>query len=112
MVVCFKSIKNVAKEGIVYIDEHEIERFLNFKDCYENWVNFKRKHENLNEEQNITLKNSCKYVGQRDICANPSYIEFFTKPFTRFIFDEDSKGEFKELQNLIINNGWTTLDLS
>ena len=47
---------------------------------------------------------SHKYVGQRDICAAPPFIELFTRPFTKF--------EFSELNNKINSAGWNTIDLS
>lgn len=37
-------------------------------------------------------------------------LEFFTRPFTRFEFDEEEA--FKQLRSDIISVGWSTYDLS
>lgn len=112
-----KLIKSVTTEGISYVDENGIEGYVDFKQCSENWIQYRKRSENLNHEKVIELKRSSKCVGQRDICANPRFIEFFTRPFTRFEFIEsdeypDTEMAFCKLQNDIISAGWTTLDLS
>jgi len=59
-----------------------------------------------------------RYVGQRDICAKPCYIEFFTYPkFTKFEFEKTNKclnpeELFTKLKDDIIVVGWNTIDLS
>jgi len=112
-----KIIKRVTNEGISYIDDSGSQGYVDFKQCNENWIQYRKRSENLSEERVIALRKRSKCVGQRDICARPRFIEFFTKPFTRFEFIEcdeypDAEKAFCKLQNDIISAGWTTLDLS
>jgi hypothetical protein len=112
-----KIIKKVTAEGLFYIDEKGLEGFINFKDCNNSWILYRQRKEHLDD---ITVANIRKHdncIGQRDSCAQPSFIEFFTYPkFIRFEFGasagKETKYSFDILQRAIIAAGWSTLDLS
>lgn len=113
-----KIIKSITTEGIVYINETGEDCFVNFKKCNESWINYRIKTENLNIEEINNLKKHDKCVGQRNICSDIKFIEFFTYPkFTRFTFQESKEYKnaeifFSSLKNNITLAGWTTIDLS
>lgn len=92
-------IKNVTEFGLEYIDEKGNTKFIDFKFCSQNSNN---------------LLNNPKYVAQRNILGYPwgapHYMEFFTEPLTKFVFD--SKEKFYELRGQIEQTGWLTFDLS
>ena len=109
-----KTIKKITSEGILYANEAAEDCFIDFKKCNQGWIQYKKRTEGLDDKALV----SDKFIGQRDICSNPRYIEFFTYPkFTRFEFkqsNESPDGEelFSDLQKNIILAGWTTIDLS
>lgn len=112
-----KIIKSITIKGINYSDEPGEEIFIDFEECNKNWIEYRKRTENLDDEKLDNIQIIDKGIGQRDICANPIFIEFFTKPFTRFEFKESAdypepKEAFIRLQNGIIAVGWKTLDLS
>ena len=113
-----KIIKNITTEGLLYIDETGQEGFVDFKHCNDNWIQYRKRTEQLNDISVDDLKKHDICVGQRDTCAQPCFIDFFTHPkFTRFEFKEISSSEelgysFNRLQQAIIAAGWNTLDLS
>jgi hypothetical protein len=72
-----KIIRSVTSDGISYLDDNGIEAFVDFKQCSENWIQYRKRSEKLNDEKANELKKSSKCVGQRDICAKPCYIELF-----------------------------------
>jgi small subunit ribosomal protein S1 len=92
-------IKNVTQDGLEYIDKNGNTKFIDFKICSQN---------------SAELLNNPKYVAQRNILGNPwgtpPYMEFFTKPLTKFIFN--SEENFYELRGQIEQTGWLTFDLS
>lgn len=105
-----KVIKGFTSNGLKYIDESGIDKFVNFKECNENWIRYRKRSETLDDEKFESVRLNDRCVGQRDICARPYFIEFFTRPFTRFEFDEEEA--FKQLKSNIISAGWSTYDLS
>lgn len=105
-----KVIKSITAEGIKYFDEAGIDNFVDFKECNENWIQYRKRTENLSDEKLEYIRRNDKCVGQRDSCARPQFIELFTRPFTRFEFETEQA--FVQMKNDIISNGWTTLDLS
>ena len=111
-----KVIKKVTTKGIFYIDDNKKEQFVSFKECHINWLNYRKREEQLYQKDVKTKLLSHKYVGQRDICAAPPFIELFTRPFTKFEFSESSTEAslkaFNELNNKINSAGWNTIDLS
>jgi hypothetical protein len=107
-----KTIKTISYNGLSYIDEDGIDKFVDFKECNENWIQYRKRSEKLTDEKVESIRRNDKYVGKRDICAQPCFIEFFTRPFTRFEFEDSAEEAFIQLKNEIISAGWTTLDLS
>ncbi|MEW9702912.1 hypothetical protein [Paenibacillus sp. SI8] len=111
-----KIIKSITPDGLNYIDETGMDKFVDFKECNENWIQYRKRRENLNDEKVEYIRGHDKCIGQRDSCAQPHFIEFFTRPFTRFEFEEStecsSEEAFAQLRNNIISAGWTTIDLS
>lgn len=111
------SIKSVSTNGINYVDDNGTEGFVDFKQCNENWLQYRKRKENLSDDKINEIRKTDKCIGQRDASANPSFIVFFTRPFTKFEFiktDEhpDPNEAFRKLKEDITNAGWTTLDLS
>lgn len=104
-----KNIKSITSLGITYSDETGIEKFIDFKVCNQNWIDYRKRTEKLND--NSIINDRC--IGQRDVCAHPIFIEFFTRPFTRFeLKGAKSKEAFSNLQKEILSAGWNTIDLS
>ena len=113
-----KIIKNITAEGIAYVDDLGNDCFVDFKECNRNWIQYRIRTEKLHANEFENLKQIDKCVGQRDICADPKFIEFFTSPkFTRFNFEKSAEYQnpeenFTKTQERILTAGWTTLDLS
>ena len=72
------TIKTLSSTSIV---GEEI--IVNFKECNENWIAYRKRKNAWTEEEYERFRNQSKCVGQRDICAKPPYFEFFTRPFTK-----------------------------
>jgi len=119
-------IRSLTSEGISYEDEHGVEQFINFSQCYQNylereltderWEQIKqlnRKTDNDKEAYIASVK-EWKQVAIRNVLEPPwadgPFIEFHTKPPVRFKFA--SIDQFYEVRNVIENNGWVTFDLS
>lgn len=103
----------ITKEFLVYLDEYGSEKKVDFKECNENWLKYRKRSENLSNEEIIKICDKDKCVGQRDIDASPCYIEFFTRPFTKIKFiGEDAENQFMDTMKSIWENGWNTLDMS
>lgn len=110
-------IKSVTAEGIRYFDSNGVEGFIDFKECNENWIQYRKRKESLSDDIVNDIRKVDKCIGQRDSCASPPFIELFTRPFTRFEFVKSNEypepiEAFKKLKEDIMNAGWTTLDLS
>ncbi len=105
-------IKTVRKDGIEYIDTNKKISYINFAECNENWLAYRKRTENLSHEQIALLRNKDKTVGQRDDSPK-CFIEFFTRPFTRFEFQlPEQKEEYEKLWFAVWNHGWSTIDWS
>lgn len=111
-----KIIKNITKKGITYTENNN-DFLISFEECNKNWLEYRKRKEKLSDIKLIETEKSDKTIGRRDVCANPPFIEFFTKPFTKFEFEQlpqnlNNKTNFSKLQNDIVNAGWNTIDLS
>jgi len=53
-----KIIKRVTNEGISYIDDSGSQGYVDFKQCNENWIQYRKRSENLSEERVIELRNA------------------------------------------------------
>ncbi|MFS0837436.1 hypothetical protein [Paenibacillus sp. 1P03SA] len=112
-----KIIENLSVDGLVYKDENDKSNRIDFKQCHENWIQYRKRTENLTEEMAAEIRKTDTRIGQRDFTANPPYIEFFTKPFTRIEFTisadkKDLQTELSRWKSEIVSGGWTTIDLS
>lgn len=106
-------VEKIISEGIYYINDFGENEFLSFEKCNENWLAYRKRTELLNKDQIDLLKETDKTVGQRDISIDQNYIEFFTRPFTRFVFNiPEQEEEYSNLRDSIILHGWKTYDLS
>lgn len=98
---------------------------ISFRECRKNWVAYV----NGSDEFHVTdlIEDQTKCVGWRDFFHTLPYIEFFSEPRVRFVFNDSnhifkiiwnkrvSRKEtkhFLKLQTRINEVGWTTYDLS
>jgi len=72
-----KIIKRVTNEGISYIDDSGSQGYVDFKQCNENWIQYRKRSENLSEERVIELRKRSKCVGQRILCKASVYWVFY-----------------------------------
>jgi hypothetical protein len=120
-----KNIINIGNLGLEFVNSSGENHFIDFNECKVNWIEYVNTSGQFSGGTSFKVEESV-CVGWRDICSKPSYIEFFTKPRLRFIFpykrtlveklfNTYSKKEYREfskLQQQIIENGWSTFDLS
>jgi|GEM_PF-3730576 hypothetical protein len=73
-----KIIKSVTSEGISYIDDNGSQGFVDFKQCNENWIQYKKRSENLSEEslQGLSLSNVMNILTLKRLFANYKMISF------------------------------------
>ncbi|WP_312470109.1 hypothetical protein [Neobacillus sp.] len=105
-----KQIQGVTVEGVRYINELGESRIIDFKECNQNWIQYRRRTENLKDDEIREVIRKDKTIGQRDSDAEPAYFEFFTRPFTRIEFE--SKNAFQQFRDTIAATGWSTIDLT
>ena len=107
-----KTIKSITAAGLFYVEENGEERFVSFDDCNENWLAYRKRKENLSEDEISRLEERDKIVGQRD--SDPEcFIEFFTRPFLRFEFETaEEKAIYHWAWCAVWESGWKTIDWS
>lgn len=91
---------------------------IDLKECNRNWIEDARKK--------TDEKTESKGVGERDICANPPFFQFWDDKRTKVVIEnkagilnvitkskeKSNKKLFLQLQSNINESGYTTLDLS
>ena len=107
-VITLKNIE-VSTESLRFQKETGEKITVNFKECNENWTAYQRRKNTWTEEEYEQFRNQSKCIGQRDVCAKPPYFEFFTKPFTKI--ELRNQKDFSELQKMVRDAEWTTIDL-
>jgi hypothetical protein len=122
-----KQIKEVTPQGIIYLDDNGEEKFIDFAGCHENYVRrmttpeYWERHKQMNRltdadwDDHMEQVKSSGFVADRDVTggfhkAGGPYIEFYTKPSTRFVFA--SEEEFQNVRVAISRARWQTFDLS
>ncbi|MEH7299996.1 hypothetical protein [Neobacillus drentensis] len=105
-----KPIQGITVEGVRYVGESGESRFIDFRECNQNWIQYRSRTENFKNDEIQEDIRKDKTIGQRDIGANPPYFEFFTRPFTRIEFE--SKNAFEQFRDTIGTTGWSTIDLT
>ncbi|MDL2274479.1 hypothetical protein LJC34_08105 [Oscillospiraceae bacterium OttesenSCG-928-G22] len=102
-------IEKITSDGIYYKDSEGKEGLINFNECNENWLVYRQRTEQLTDAQISSLRGWDRTVGQMEDDANPAFIEFFTRPFTKFEFNE--MNEFNSMRDSVYSYGWTMVDL-
>jgi hypothetical protein len=117
-----KRIKDITSEGITYLDDEGHEQFIDFAECYANYVKketspeYREQMKQLNNwtdadwEKDWEKMADWKQVGYRDFGAKPPYIELQTEPRTFFTFA--TQEEFQKARMAIFRAGWQTSDLA
>jgi hypothetical protein len=117
-----KQIKHITPEGITYLDDEGNEQFIDFTECYANYVKKKtspehwewmKQHNNWTDadwEHYLKRIENWKEVAVRNIIGNPAYIKFHSNPQIYFAFATEQ--EFVDMYISIGRVGWRTFDLS
>ena len=106
-------VEKTTAEGIQFVDTFGSSLFLSFNECNENWLAYRKRTEFLNDEQVNNLRGKDRTIGQRNADTTKNFIEFFTRPFIRFEFDNPEQVDaYRNLRDTIQTYGWTTHDLS
>lgn len=102
-------IIRVMEKGIFYRNGKDQEHFIDFQECNKNWLAYRKRTENLSDQEVQDLKRKDKTIGRRE--TEPTYfMEFFAKPFTKFQFSEMEN--YRKTRDLIWQYGWNTIDLN
>lgn len=109
-----KTILDINKNGIKFIDEENAFHFLNFEECSENWKKDVISSGQFKAKSLEQLKDS-KCVGITSGGVSFFYIEFYSIPKTRIEFkkvflSKKSHREYLALKDKIYKAGWTTFD--
>src|SRR3954468_25041778 len=117
-----KQIREVTAQGVRYVDENNVEHFIDFAQCYENYVSKKLSseswefHKTWNHKTDADWDNyvewvkEWKEVGGRDMSAKKPYIEFYSQPHIKFEFE--TVDEWQKIVGLMYQVGYITNDLS
>lgn len=129
-------IREISEKGISYLDDSGEEGFIDFENCYQNFL--KRclsleayeKHIELNPsnhhktyEEYVGWIKSMNEIGRRNVCGrqysfddnvtsesdNP-YFEFFTNPLS--VVECDNQDEYWKVRKGFEKHGWRTQDMS
>ncbi len=115
-----KHIREVTALGIKYVDENNVEQFIDFAQCNENYINKQLSPENWERHKSgsnqtdadwdeyVTWIKSHKEVGKRNITALS--LKFFTDPPLKFEFD--TLDEWHEVVHLIRRARYRTIDMT
>jgi hypothetical protein len=119
-------IQEVTASGLKYLDANGQEQYIDFNQCYENYV---RKWMSAEYQQHIKAINNMtddrlsnvverakqiKQIGIRQVLTPPwadgPYLEFYTEPHIRFKFE--TRDEYDEVLQTIEDASWNTFDQS
>jgi hypothetical protein len=117
-----KQIREVTAQGVRYIDENNIEQFIDFAQCNRNYINERLSPENwkwhkewnhktdLDWDDYVEGIKSHKKVGARNVFADKPFIEFYTQP--RLTFEFGTRAECDQILYLIKRAKYYTTDLT
>ncbi len=121
-----KQIREVTAAGIRYIDVNDVEQFISFAQCYQNYINERlspetwENHKKVNQQTDsdwdryVERTNTYKVIGERNVLTPPwsdgPYIEFYTQPRLRFKFE--TSDEWISIVEAITDAGHKLFDLS
>jgi hypothetical protein len=110
-----KKIISITQERLRFETSENKVFFVDFNKCRIGFSKFLQKENDLTEEERLELEQRTKCVALRDAFAEPMYIEFFSDPPVRFIFNmrifKEPYREFIRLDNTIIETGWKKFDM-
>lgn len=101
----FHSIITVTHGGILYRDIAEIARWVDFRECLQNYCEDNQISLEQFEAENIHCVGRCSFY-----LAPLPYIEFFTEPLLRLEFD-DHEQLWNLLEEMQLCGGWFALNL-
>jgi hypothetical protein len=130
-----KQISKISAEGITYTDDDGSEGFIDFGECYQNYLKVRLAPENLKRLQELNFIpddkmpekieriKAWKEIGRRNILGNEKGYGLATdpkldKPY--FVLHQeppiaiecDDKDEFRKLKQEFDNHGWRTFDIT
>lgn len=101
----FHSIITVTQGGILYRDIAELVRWVDFRQCLQNYCHANQITVEQFNEENI------RCVGRMSLYLAPlAYIEFFTEPILRLEFD-DRELLLNLLDEMWLCGGWFAINL-
>ena len=121
-----KRIREVTAQGVRYVDENNVEQFIDFVQCYQNYVKERlspdtREHTmEINQmtdadwDKHVERVKKFKEIGVRQVLTPPwadgPFIEFYTEPRMRFKFD--SREEYAAVREAIYDTEYKLFDQS
>jgi lipopolysaccharide biosynthesis glycosyltransferase len=104
-----KQIANITPNGISYLDDEGNPQFLNFENCYQNFLMETQKQMGSRYTDKVKeFYKTWKSVGVRHPFDKPPVIVFFTTPPTEFEFPTSEK--LGEVEYIIRKFGYRTTD--
>ncbi|MBC8170763.1 MAG: hypothetical protein H7X77_03800 [Anaerolineae bacterium] len=115
-----KQIKVINVHRITYLDSNGQEVFIDFRNCYKNYLKDRLSSEGWNSHRELNGQNARDWdtylnrvidwheVGWRDI--SECCIELYTEP--AILFEFESVEEFHKIRYSIHKTGWITRDMS